>query len=332
MQGWRAAVDRRELVALPMILCVTLNPCLDKTLTVPPWHPGDLVRGVSVREVVGGKGNNVSRALRRLGRRPRPVTFLGGPAGAFCEALLRNEDELDPLTIPTEAPTRVILTVRTQSSADQTAFFDPDPSVTATEAETMLHQLEQVLSEGVAALTLSGSSPAPSTHGLFSDLISLARARRIPVFLDTYGPALDAIWGFWPTALQLTRREAAAHLRKPRPSDEDVDGLLHNWARHGVVCGIITDGPNPVSIQLRGRRYRAVPPRIKPVNPIGSGDALLAGLVDGWLQGLEPEPLLRHALACAVANALVWDAGAIDPAEVARWSDQIELEPLPRGT
>ncbi len=53
-----------------MILCVTLNPCLDKTLTVPDWKSGDNVRGQAVREVVGGKGNNVARALARLGRAP----------------------------------------------------------------------------------------------------------------------------------------------------------------------------------------------------------------------------------------------------------------------
>ncbi len=62
-----------------MILCVTLNPCLDKTLTVPPWRPGDMVRGRAVREVVGGKGNNVARALSRLGREAAPGHVSGGP-------------------------------------------------------------------------------------------------------------------------------------------------------------------------------------------------------------------------------------------------------------
>src|SRR3954447_17068017 len=99
------------MVGFPMILCVTLNPCLDKTLTVPAWRPGDLVRGTAVREVVGGKGNNVARALARLGRAACPVTFLGGPVGARCEELLRRDDGLDPLVVPTAAPTRVILTV-----------------------------------------------------------------------------------------------------------------------------------------------------------------------------------------------------------------------------
>src|SRR5271165_6021313 len=117
-----------------MILCVTMNPCLDKTLTVPSWRPGDSVRGLAVREVVGGKGNNVARALKRLGRQSRPVTFLGGPIGPYCEDLLRTDDGLNPIVVRSGAPTRVILTVRTATSDEQSAFFDPDPSISVPEA------------------------------------------------------------------------------------------------------------------------------------------------------------------------------------------------------
>jgi 1-phosphofructokinase family hexose kinase len=309
-----------------MILCVTLNPCLDKTLTVAPWRGGDLVRGSAVREVVGGKGNNVARALLRLGRQPRPVTFLGGTVGVLCERLLRTDDRLDPIVVPTEAPTRVILTVRTEGTAEQTAFFDPDPAISPAEAEALLTRVEDHLRDGgVTAMTLSGSSPAPATHAVYCDLIALANARRVPVFLDTYGPALSAIWGFWPTAITLNRREASAHLRKPGATDQDLASLLTEWGRRGVICGIVTDGQHPVSIIYRGKFYRATPPHITPVNPIGSGDCLLAGLVDGWLSGLEPEPLFRHALGCAVANAMVWDAGAIEPSEVARYRDLVRI-------
>jgi tagatose 6-phosphate kinase len=297
-----------------MILCVTLNPCLDKTLTVAPWRPGDLVRGTAVRQVVGGKGNNVARALRRLGRKPRPVTFLGGSVGDLCERLLKSDDRLDPIVVPSEAPTREILTVRTDTSSDQTAFFDPDPAVSPQEAESLASRVVAVLDQGGgSALCLSGSSPSPATHGLYSDLIALARARDVPVFLDTYGPALAAIWGFWPTAIQLNRREACLYLRKPTASDLDIAALLAAW-----------------SINFRGKPYRAIPPAITALNPIGSGDCLLAGLVDGWLSRLDFEPLLRHAIACAVANALVWDAGAIVPDEVARLSDHVVVEPVSR--
>lgn len=314
-----------------MILCVTLNPCLDKTLSVPAWQPGESVRGQSLREVVGGKGNNVARALTRLGRPARPVTFLGGAVGEHCAALLKQDDGLDPLITPTAAPTRVILTVRVTGSTQQTAFFDPDPAITAAEAESLFHRVEGALSEpGVDAMTLSGSSPSPATHGLYSDLIALARSRKVPVMLDTYGPALDAIWGFWPDIVQLNRREAAIHLRKPAVDDSDVLTLLENWARHGVHSGIVTDGPGPVLALIRGQRYRAIPPKIDAVNPIGSGDCLLAGHCDAWLSGRDPESTVRHALACGAANATVWDAGAIDPAEVQRLEAFVDVEPFDR--
>ena len=74
---------------------------------------------------------------------------------------------------------------------------------------------------------------------------------------------------------------------------------------------------------------RVLPPTIEALNPIGSGDCLLAGLVDGWLGEQEPEALLRHAFGCALANALVWDAGAIDPGEVCRQGEAVVIEALP---
>ena len=312
-----------------MILCVTLNPCLDKTLLVPNWKPGDSVRGRSAGEVVGGKGNNVALALRRLGREARPATFLGGAVGAVCRRMLEQVHGAEPIAVETASPTRVILTVSTEGTTDQTAFFDPDPEITPTEADELLARVEQVLAEpGGEALTLSGSSPSPNTHGIYSELISLARARRIPVFLDTYGPALEAIWGFWPTVIQLNRREAAMRLHQPSASDSDVVGLLRDWRRRGVACGIVTDGPDPATILFGDALYQAVPPEVPVKNPIGSGDSMLAGLVDAWLKRLEPEAAMRRAVACGAANAMVWDAGAIDPEAVARLEAEVELEAL----
>ena len=103
--------------------------------------------------------------------------------------------------------------------------------------------------------------------------------------------------------------------------------LLDDWSRQGVRCGIVTDGPGPVFAKLDGRHYRALPPPIAAVNPIGSGDCLMAGITDAWLSRLDPEQTLRHGIACAVANALVWDAGAIDPSAVQQEA-AIVIEPV----
>jgi fructose-1-phosphate kinase PfkB-like protein len=104
--------------------------------------------------------------------------------------------------------------------------------------------------------------------------------------------------------------------------------LLDSWSKHGVTYGVITDGPRQVLVRFQNEVYHVTPPTIDAVNPIGSGDSLLAGLTDGWLAGLEPVPLIRRAVACAVANALVWDAGAIQPEEVCRLESAIEVQPV----
>ena len=297
-----------------MILCVTLNPCLDKTLFVPVWKPGDSVRGQRTEEIVGGKGNNVARALRSLGQSlVRPVTFLGGPTGRRCETLLRTRDLLDPLVVPSEAPTRVILTVCTEGSHLQTAFFDPDPGISASEAKELVKQVERLLSEGTTrALALSGSSPCSATHGIFSDLIGLAESKNVPTFVDTYGPALESIWGFWPTVLKLNRQEAARFLKVDSPSDEAITGMLRTWHGRGVRCGMVTDGPNNIFAMVRGTYFLIKHVAVAVVNPVGSGDCVLAGLIDGWLRGLDTEPLLRHAIACGACNAQAWAAGNLD--------------------
>ncbi len=118
--------------------------------------------------------------------------------------------------------------------------------------------------------------------------------------------------------MQLNRREAGLHLRKSSPEIGDLVSLLEKWARHGVTCGVVTDGPNPALVRIHGRTYRVTPPRIAAINPVGSGDCLLAGLVNGTLNGFDSDALIRHAFGCALSNALVWDAGAVDNEEVAR--------------
>lgn len=298
----------------PHILCVTLNPCLDKTLTVPPWQPGDNVRGTSVREVVGGKGNNVARALKRLGHTARPCTFLGGSTGHRCETLLNRDDGLDGIFIPTKAETRTILTVRTGDTAEQSAFFDPDPAISTAEAAQLHFMIDQELKSGhVQALTLSGSSPSAATHSAYADLVLLARQNAIPVLLDTYGAALKHLGLASPDILQLNRKEVAGQLGISQDSISSDDIFLWLQARiqSGTRLAVVTQGPDSVLAATAEGLWQATPPAIQPVNPIGSGDCFLAGLTTATLSHKSTEETLKYAVACAVANALVWDAGAI---------------------
>ena len=240
----------------PSVLCVTLNPCLDKTLTVPAWKPGDNVRGTAIREVVGGKGNNVARALKGLGQSARPATFLGGSTGSRCELLLKRDDGMEPLVIASSAETRTILTVRTGETAEQSAFFDPDPAISAHEADLMLEAIRLEIQSGhVQALTLSGSSPSVSTHRLYGDLIRLAKESGITVLLDTYGKAFTNLNAASPDVIQLNRKEVAGilGLQSDELSEPLIFDWLKGWVEKGTRLAVLTQGPESCSPEDSGR-------------------------------------------------------------------------------
>ena len=292
-----------------MNICVTLNPCLDKSLVVPPWRPGEhQVRGSRVELVVGGKGVNVARGLARLGQPARPALFLGDEIGQLCDRLIRQQDRFEPIVEWTEAATREILTVRTADTAEQTAFFDPDPEITAAEQEGFVNQLRAAFDAGASWCALSGSSPCRATDRLYATVILLARQAGIYTLVDTYGdcllPALEA----QPDVVKMNRMECERAYGKPLDSFAAVREAL-DWIRgYGVPYAAITFGAQGVVAAWEDNVLAWEPPSIDEVNPIGSGDAMTAGLIDAFSRDEEPEEAFRWAMACAVCNVQRWVA------------------------
>ena len=75
--------------------------------------------------------------------------------------------------------------------------------------------------------------------------------------------------------------------------------------------------------------YRFRPPRIRPLNPIGSGDAMAGGIAHGLREGWELRDAVRLGVACGTANALTLRNGEIRPADVPRIAEAVEIERLP---
>lgn len=308
-----------------MNICVTLNPCLDKSLVVPPWQPGShQVRGSRIDMVVGGKGVNVARGLTRLGQSARPALFLGGEIGELCERLLHQRDELEPIIAWTSESTREVLTVRTDNTAEQTAFFDPNPEITAEEQKTLLNQLRTAFAMGTSWCALCGSSPCPATDRLYASIIRLARQEGIYTLLDTYGDCLIPALEAQPDVVKLNRKECEAALGEPLNSFDAVCGAL-DWIRgFGVAYAAITFGSQGVVAAWEDNVVAWEPPAVEEVNPIGSGDAMTAGLIDAFSRDAEPEDAFRWAMACAVCNVQKWIACDFYRDDVEEMVEQIE--------
>jgi tagatose 6-phosphate kinase len=300
-----------------MNLCVTLNPCVDKTLVVPPWTPGEhQVRGRAMSQVVGGKGVNVARALLRLGCPAQPAMFLGGELGQLCQRLLQEQDGFAPIVIWTQAPTREILTLRTENTSEQTAFFDPNPAILPRERDELAEKLASAFAEGAAWCAMSGSSPCPATDDLYAMLVRHARAAGVCTLVDTYGDCLNRALEAVPDVVKLNRRECEQALRSELNSPEAIRAALRRLRRFGIAYVAVTFGSRGMAAAWDQFVAAWKPPAIHLVNPIGAGDAMTAGLIDALSRGDEPSRAFRWAMGCAVASVEHWVACDFQRAEV----------------
>lgn len=297
-----------------MILCVTLNPVLDTTLFVDEIPPGAYrVNAQRVTHVAGGKGNNVARALVALGEAARPFEPLGGATGRHQADVLKAEGlDLDAVWVNGE--TRFVITV-VDRAYHQQAFFAPAPDYSPEDVSEIRERLRAAL-DGVQALCMCGSSPALALDALYPLALREAAARGALTLLDTYGRALELGAPASPTVLKMNCAEAEGLLHTKLDSPDAERAALHALQQWGSPWVILTLGAKGMLAAHGGRAWRGRSGPVQAVNPIGSGDALAAGLLAGILRGLPPEECLRWGMAAAVANLQRWDVCVFTRAEV----------------
>ncbi len=144
-----------------MILTVTLNAAIDRTVAVPNFRQGHRHRAVESRTVAGGKGINVARALGLLGRPVIATGLAGGATGARVLELLREESVLTDFT-PIGAETRTNLAVIDPTSNEQTEINERGPEVSAQEIETFFDRLDYLSAGRRSACSREAFPPGSS--------------------------------------------------------------------------------------------------------------------------------------------------------------------------
>ena len=241
-------------------------------------------------------------------RAAQPALFLGGEVGQLCERLLREQDGFAPTVIWTQSPTREILTVRTENTSDQTAFFDPNPAILPHERDELAEQLAHVFAAGVAWCAMSGSSPCRVTDDLYALLVRHARAAGVRTLVDTYGDCLNLALEAVPDVVKLNRQECEQALHRELNSLGAIRAALQQLRQCGVAYVAVTFGSRGMAAAWDEFVAAWKPPAIHLVNPIGAGDAMTAGLIDALSRGDEPSRAFRWAMACAVASVEHWVA------------------------
>lgn len=312
-----------------MILTVTVNAAVDRTVAVPNFRLAQRHRAVESRTVAGGKGINVARALKLLGRPVIATGFVGGPTGARVMEQLREESVLTDF-IRIAAETRINLAVIDPTSGDQTEINERGPAVSPEEVKELFERIGY-LAGGVKICVLAGSLPPGAGDDLYARLIADLGRRGVPVVLDAEGEAM--LSGVRAGAAMVTpnEREAEELVGQEFSEPDDLAHGLRELVRLGATEAAITRPEGCVAVVGENSERRLLEVHTEPLEPVstvGSGDAFLAGYVAARCEGRSAEECLAYGVACGAESTQHFGAGTVDRNQVERLLGEVAVHDL----
>ncbi len=306
-----------------VILTVTVNAALDVTYGVDDvdWNGVNRVRGVHRR--AGGKGVNVARVLTALGHEVLAVGLAGGPTGDAVLADLSAAGVPAAFT-PIGGETRTTLAVR--AARRTTLFNEPGPVVTPGELARFLDAYERALG-GASAVVISGSLPRGLPADLYATLAAVAARHDVPAVVDADGAPLRHAPAGRPAVLKPNAEELARALRPDAGEALDIATGARLLRDEGAGSVVVSLGADGVLAATPEGTWRARMPYRVEGNPTGAGDALVAGLALGLVEGTPWPERLRRAAALGAAAVAAPVAGDVDPGVYRRVHPDITVEP-----
>ena len=309
-----------------MIITVTLNAAIDKSLSVPNFRLGRRHRTVEQRTMAGGKGVNIARTLKALGQPVIATGFAGGATGTHIVEQLTEESILNDF-VRIREESRTNTSVLDPTSGEQTEINERGPSVSERETELFADKLSY-LARGAAIVVFAGSLPRRVDPGIYASLIRELARMEVTTVIDTDGEPLHHAVRAEPDVVSPNVLEAEELVGHEFAGEEERSMAVREIAALGPHEAIMTlpDGCfAQVLIDGRPCLKRA---RIEPREPVakrGSGDAFLAGYVAARYESRSPDQCLRFGVACGAESTGRLGAGLIDPREARRLMGEVEL-------
>jgi 1-phosphofructokinase family hexose kinase len=315
-----------------LIVTVTLNAALDRTLTVPNFQRGQRHRASQGLMLAGGKGINIARALKLVGVPVVATGMVGGRTGTRIVEELTAEAVLNDF-VRIEDESRTSTAVVDPTAGSYTEINEWGPEVRPEELEMLLEKLDY-LSQGADAVVFAGSLPRGVNEGFYGDAIREMNRRGVQTVLDSEGQPLRLGVQAEPFLVSPNQREAESLVGQEFNDDDDFMLGLDSIAEQGARNVLITQESGCFALlreDRETRRYRARAPQVEPISVVGSGDALLSAFLAARLEEKPLEEALRTAVATGTASTLEVGAGRFEPREASRLVSSVEvagLEPV----
>jgi 1-phosphofructokinase family hexose kinase len=316
-----------------MIITVTLNTAIDKTLSVPNFRLGRRHRTVEQTTMPGGKGVNVARVLKALGQ---PVIATGLAGGATGTRLVDQLTQLSVLSdfVRIREESRTNTAVIDPTTGEQTEINERGPKVSEQEVELFVDKL-LYLAKGASLCVFAGSLPRDVDTDIYAKLIRELRRIGVSTVVDTDGDPLRRAVRAEPDVISpnvLEAEELVGH-----EFTDDVDDwaiatreMVELGAREAIMtmadgCFARMRAPEAGAEPVL-YRVRVASGALEPRATVGSGDAFLAGFVAARYTGRSTADSLAYAVACGAESTQHLGAGLIDADRVDRLLAEIEVE------
>ena len=312
-----------------VIVTVTANAALDRTLTVPVFQIGYRHRSSDVLTLAGGKGINVARALKLLDVPVVATGLTGGRTGTRIVEELTSEAILNDF-VRIAGESRTSTAVVDPTSGTYTEINEWGPEVSAAELDMLMEKLHY-LSRGADFVVLAGSLPRKVPTEFYADAIRDLVRRDVRVVLDSEGEAMQLGVQAGPFLVSPNQGEAEQLVGQELEDDDDFLMALDAIAEMGARNVVITLENGCFALLRLGRktrRMRAFAPRVEPLSGVGSGDVLLAQLLAALVEERSPDYAVRLAVAAGAASVRAVGAGRFDPQLAAELAPDIELAEL----
>jgi 1-phosphofructokinase/tagatose 6-phosphate kinase len=310
-----------------VIVTVTLNAAIDRTLTVPNFQLNQRHRASAGLTLAGGKGINVARALKRMGVPVVATGLAGGRTGTRVVEELTAEAILNDF-VRIEDESRTSTAVVDPTGGSYTEINEWGPHVAPDELDMLLEKVHY-LSSGADFVVLSGSLPRGVDPGFYGDVVRELNRRQVQTVLDSEGEPLRLGLEAEPFLVSPNQREAEALVGQEFYEQQDFALALEHIAELGARNVLITNESGCFARLREGRktrRYRALAPQVEPVSAVGGGDVLLAGFVAAQLEGRPAEEALRTAVAAGAASTLELGAGRLDPRVASQLTQDVQVQ------
>ena len=294
------------------LLCVAPNPSIDRLIQVDRLLPGTIHRPTLVQAVAGGKGFNVARAAAALGGSVTAVGILAGHGGRWLAEALEMDGVAGRFAW-TDGETRICTSIADAETGQLTEIYEAGPIVTTDAWEAFERTVADALAAGeVDAMTISGSLPPGAPGDGQARLIGLARSADVPVAIDGFGDAWADVLAAGPWLVKANAAEASVYTGSPRSDAGEALTATAAMVEAGASGAIVTLGAAGAVASLEGSDWTIGPPSGRGAYPVGSGDAFLAGVVVGSVEGLGAAASLALGAGAGAANAQVAGAGILD--------------------